>query len=140
MKAALSGGTGFIGSHVLDEDTRRELAVDTLAGMRKDLRVEAGRPVVAELMADVAEAVSRRATAVSKDVYKVIVREIPELRDDKPTLGLLASSVDANINTCLQIMQHRIDLAAVKAPASASFACLASSRSSQSEKQACPTR
>jgi hypothetical protein len=119
MKAALSGGTGFVGSDVLDEHARRELAVDTLGGMRKDLRVEAGRPVVAELMADVAEAVSRRATAVSKDVYKVIVREIPELRDDKPTLGLLASSVDANINTCLQIMQHRIDLAAVKAPASA---------------------
>ena len=52
-------------------DTRRRLPVDTLGGMRKDLRVEAGRPVVAELMADVAEAVSRRATAVSKDVYKV---------------------------------------------------------------------
>ena len=24
MKAALSGGTGFTGAHVLDEDTRRE--------------------------------------------------------------------------------------------------------------------
>jgi hypothetical protein len=95
------------------------LPVDMLAGMSKDLRVEAGRPAVAELMADVAAAVSRRVTAVSKDVYKVILREIPQLRDDKPTLSLLATSVDANVNTCLQIMQHRIDLAAVKAPAPA---------------------
>jgi hypothetical protein len=70
-------------------------------------------------MSDVAAAVSRRAAAVSGDVYEVIVREIPELRDDKPVLGLLASSVDSNIDTCLQIMQHRIDLAAVHAPTAA---------------------
>ena len=34
-------------------------------------------------------------------------------------LALLASSVDSNVDTCLQIMQHRIDLAAVRAPAAA---------------------
>ena len=28
----------------------------------------------------------------------------------------LASSVDSNVDTCLQIMPHRIDLAAVRAP------------------------
>jgi PucR C-terminal helix-turn-helix domain/GGDEF-like domain len=93
--------------------------VDTLAGMGKDLRMEAGGPVVADLMADVAAAVSRHAAAVSEDVYEVIVRDIPQLRDDKPLLALLASSVDSNVNTCLQIMQHRIDLAAVQAPAAA---------------------
>jgi len=49
----------------------------------------------------------------------VILREIPPLRDDKPVLALLASSVDSNVDTCLQIMQHRIDLAAVRAPAAA---------------------
>ena len=106
MKVALTGATGLV-------------PVDRPAGMREDLRVEAGRPVVAELMADVAAAVNRRAAAVAKDVYRVILREIPELRDDKPTLGLLATSVDANVDSCLQIMQHRIDLAAVKAPAPA---------------------
>jgi DNA-binding PucR family transcriptional regulator len=93
--------------------------VDTLAGMGKDLRMEAGGPVVADLMADVAAAVSRRAAAVSKDVYEVILRDIPQLRDDKPLLALLASSVDSNVSTCLQIMQHQIDLAAVRAPAAA---------------------
>ena len=75
--------------------------------------------MVAELMAEVAAAVSHRAAAVSKDVYQVILREIPQLRNDKPLLALLASSVDSNVDTCLQIMQHQIDLAAVQAPAAA---------------------
>ena len=74
-------------------------------------------PAVAELVADVAAAVSRRAAAVSGDVYEVILREIPELRDDKSVLALLTSSVHSNIGTCLQIMQHQIDLNAVQAPA-----------------------
>jgi PucR C-terminal helix-turn-helix domain/GGDEF-like domain len=87
--------------------------------MGKDQPVEADGPVVAELMADVATAVSRRTAAVSKDVYDVILREIPQLRQDKPLLALLASSVDGNVSTCLQIMQHRMDLAAVRAPAAA---------------------
>ena len=77
------------------------------------------RPAVAELMSEVAAAVGRRAAAVRADVYEVITREIPQLRDDKPLLTLLASSVDSNVDTCLQIMQHRIDLAAVQAPAAA---------------------
>ncbi len=80
-------------------DTRWQPPVDTLAGMGKDLRMKAGGPVVAELMADVAAAVSRRAAAVSKDVYEVILRDIPQLRDDKPLLALLASSVDSNVST-----------------------------------------
>jgi hypothetical protein len=77
------------------------------------------RPAVAELMANVAAAVARRVAAVSEDVYETILREIPQLRDDQPVLALLASSVDSNVDTCLQIMQHRIDLAAVQAPAAA---------------------
>jgi DNA-binding PucR family transcriptional regulator len=76
-------------------------------------------PAVAELMADVAAAVTRRVAAVHEDVYETILREIPQLRDDKPVLALLASSVDSNVDTCLQIMQHRIDLGAVPAPAAA---------------------
>jgi hypothetical protein len=71
------------------------------------------------IMAEVAAAVGRRAAAVREDVYGVILRDIPQLRDDKPLLALLASSVDSNIDTCLQIMQHRIDLATVAAPAAA---------------------
>jgi PucR C-terminal helix-turn-helix domain/GGDEF-like domain len=74
-------------------------------------------PAVAELMACVAATVSRQAAAVSENVYEVILREIPELHDDKAVLALLASSVHSNVGTCLQIMQHQIDLSAVQAPA-----------------------
>jgi hypothetical protein len=73
-------------------------------------------PAVAELVADVARVVGQRAAAVAEDVYNEILREIPQLNDDKPLRTLLASSVDSNVSTCLQIMQHRIDLAAVQAP------------------------
>ena len=90
-----------------------------LAGMCKNPQVDMDGPVVAELMADVAAAVSRRAAAVSEDVYEVILREIPELRGDKSVLALLASSVHSNVGTCLQVMQHQIDLSAVQAPAAA---------------------
>src|SRR5271154_2438629 len=74
-------------------------------------------PAVAELMASVAATVSRRVAAVSADVYEVVLREIPELHDDQAVLALLASSVHSNVGTCLQIMQHQIDLSAVRAPA-----------------------
>jgi PucR C-terminal helix-turn-helix domain/GGDEF-like domain len=77
------------------------------------------RPVATDLVTEVATAVSRRAAEVSEDVYKLILREIPQLDGDKPLVVLLASSVDSNVSTCLQIMQHKIDLAAVRAPASA---------------------
>ena len=49
----------------------------------------------------------------------MILREIPAARDDKPVLALLASSVHSNVGTCLQVMQHQIDLSAVQAPAAA---------------------
>jgi DNA-binding PucR family transcriptional regulator len=87
--------------------------------MCKTPQVDVDGPAVAELMASVAAAVSRRVAAVSENVYDVILREIPELRDDKPVLDLLSSSVHSNIGTCLQIMQHQIDLSAVQAPAAA---------------------
>jgi DNA-binding PucR family transcriptional regulator len=74
-------------------------------------------PAVAELMASVAATVSRQVAAVSENVYEVILREIPELHDDQAVLALLASSVHSNVGTCLQIMQHQIDLGAVQAPA-----------------------
>ena len=96
---------------------RYQWPLGMLAGMCKNPQVEIDGPAVAELMASVAAAVSRRAAAVSEDVYEVILREIPELHGDKPVLALLASSVHSNIDTCLQIMQHQIDLSAVRAPA-----------------------
>src|ERR1700689_5891680 len=88
-----------------------------MAGMCKNPQVDIDDLAVAELMAGVAAAVSRRVAAVSDDVYEGILREIPELHDDKPVLALLASSVHSNVGTCLQIMQHQIELGAVFAPA-----------------------
>ena len=89
------------------------------AGTCKDPQVNIDSPAVAELVADVAAAVGLRAASVSGDVFEVIVREIPQLDEDKPLLALLSSSVDSNVDTCLQIMQHQIDLSAVQAPAAA---------------------
>jgi DNA-binding PucR family transcriptional regulator len=92
-------------------------ALGMLAGMCKNPQVDMDGAAVAELVADVAAAVSHRVAAVSEDVYEVILREIPELHDDQAVLALLASSVHSNVGTCLQIMQHQIDLSAVQAPA-----------------------
>jgi hypothetical protein len=85
-------------------------------GVCKNPQVDMDGPAVAELVADVAAAVSRRVAAVSEDVYEVILREIPELHDNKSVLSLLTSSVHSNVGTCLQIMQHQIDLSDVQAP------------------------
>ena len=74
-------------------------------------------PGVTELVAGVAAAVARQPAA--EDVLDAIVREMPQLEEDKTLLALLASSVDGNVETCLQIMQHQIGLYAVQAPAAA---------------------
>jgi len=87
--------------------------------MCKNPQVDTDRPAVVELMADVAAAVARVAAAVHEDVYEVILRDIPELREDRPVLTLLRSSVLSNVDTCLQVLQHQIDLADVQAPAMA---------------------
>jgi PucR C-terminal helix-turn-helix domain/GGDEF-like domain len=84
--------------------------------MCKNPQVDNEGPAAAELMARVAATVSRQAAAVSENVYEVILRDIPELHDDKAVLSLLASSVDSNVGTCLQMMQHQIELSAVRAP------------------------
>ena len=82
----------------------------------RDPQVDMDQSAVAELVADVATVVGRQAAAMSEDVYKEILGEIPQLDQDKPLRALLASSIDSNVAACLQIMQHRIDLAAVRAP------------------------
>jgi len=54
-----------------------------IAGMCKNPQVDMDGPAVAELVAGVATAVSRRTAAVSGQVYDVILRDIPALRNDK---------------------------------------------------------
>jgi len=87
--------------------------------MWQNPHVDTDRPAVAELMAAVSAALAQRVSALREDVYQVILREIPDLNGDKPVLTLLASSVHGNVDTCLQVMQHRIDLGNVHAPAAA---------------------
>src|SRR5690242_8848487 len=87
--------------------------------MCKNPQVNTDHPAVAELMAGVAAAVAHRAAAVYEDVNQVILEEIPQLHDDMPVLALLGSSVQSNVDTCLQVMQYQIDLADVQAPAAA---------------------
>jgi DNA-binding PucR family transcriptional regulator len=62
-------------------------------------------------------AVAGLVAVVSEDVYAVVLREIPELADDQSILALLSSSVHSNVGTCLQILQHQIELSSVHAPA-----------------------
>ena len=108
----LSAGHGVPGA-------RYQLPLGMLPAMRKDplMDMDMQGPGVAELVAGVAAAVARQ--PVAEDVFDVIVREMPQLEEDKPLLALLASSVDGNVEMCLQIMQHRIGLSAVRAPAAA---------------------
>jgi hypothetical protein len=70
-----------------------------------------------DVMAGVAAALDGQAAAVGDDLYNLTLLENPELRGDKAMLALLAASVRSNVDTCLQVMQHRIDLASVAAPA-----------------------
>jgi hypothetical protein len=104
------------GANVEVDDQR-----DATGGHRRTMQATVGARAERwpGIMAEVAAAVARRSAAVSGDVYEVILREVPQLRDDTPVLALLASSVDSNVDTCLQIMQHRIDLTAVQAPTAA---------------------
>ena len=87
--------------------------------MCKNPQVDIDGPAVTELIARVAATVNRQDAAAADNVYEVILREIPELHDDTAVLALLSSSVHSNVGTCLQIMQHQIDLSAVRAPAAA---------------------
>ena len=76
-------------------------------------------PSVAQCASDVSSVLTPRTAEVSADVYGLIVREIPQLRSDKPVLSLLDASVAENVATMLHILQHDIDLDKVHAPAAA---------------------
>ena len=76
-------------------------------------------PSAAESAAEVSAGLARRTAEISADIYELIVREIPQLRDDKRVLTLLDASVAENVATMLHILQHGIDLEKVHAPAAA---------------------
>ena len=76
-------------------------------------------PSVAQCASDVSSVLTPRTAEVSADVYGLIVRDIPQLRSDKPVLSLLEASVAENVATMLHVLQHDIDLDKVHAPAAA---------------------
>ncbi|HUO39037.1 MAG TPA: helix-turn-helix domain-containing protein [Mycobacterium sp.] len=76
-------------------------------------------PSAAESAADTIVALVPRTAEMSDDIYRLIVREIPQLRGDQRVLTLLEASVGENVATMLHMLQHGIDLDNVNAPAAA---------------------
>ena len=81
--------------------------------------VDRSSPSAAESASEVSAALVPRIAEMSADIYQLIVRDIPHLRNDKRVLALLEASVGENVATMLHILQHRIDLEKVRAPAAA---------------------
>jgi DNA-binding PucR family transcriptional regulator len=81
--------------------------------------MDPSRPSAVESASDVSAALAPRTAEISADVYQLIVRDIPQLRDDKRVLTLLEASVAENVATILHVIQHGIDLDKVHAPAAA---------------------
>jgi DNA-binding PucR family transcriptional regulator len=81
--------------------------------------MDPSRPSAVESASDVSAALAPRTAEMSADIYQLIVRDIPQLRDDKRVLTLLEASVGENVATVLHVIQHGIDLDKVHAPAAA---------------------
>jgi hypothetical protein len=76
-------------------------------------------PSVSERILEVSAALTPRTAEMSADIYRLIVREIPQLRSDRRVLTLLEASVGENVATVLHVLQHGIELDNVHAPAAA---------------------
>jgi PucR C-terminal helix-turn-helix domain/GGDEF-like domain len=63
--------------------------------------------------------VSARLVDVSQDVWDDLIRNIPQLRGDDQVTELLAASVESNVKTLLDILEHGIALDNLEPPAAA---------------------
>jgi hypothetical protein len=81
--------------------------------------VEGERPSVDDCLASVARAVKQRRAEISRDLRERIVDVVPELRDETVVVDLLLSSVESNVTTLLDVLQHGIDPDTVEPPAAA---------------------
>jgi len=81
--------------------------------------VDSSSTSAAEHAAAVSGTLAPRVAELSRDIYDLIVREIPQLRSDRRVLALLEASVDENVATMLHVLRHGIDLGNVRAPAAA---------------------
>jgi hypothetical protein len=76
--------------------------------------------VVAERIASIASALRERSAEFAVDLIRVYEQEIPQLlRDDERMISLLASSVQQNIETAMEVFQHGIEPTRVEAPLAA---------------------
>jgi len=76
-------------------------------------------PSVIQAASDVSRALTPQAAGLSGEIYRLILEQIPPLRDDRRVLALLEASVSENVVTLLDILQHGIDLENVRAPVAA---------------------
>jgi PucR C-terminal helix-turn-helix domain/GGDEF-like domain len=76
-------------------------------------------PAVIQAASEVSRALTPQAAGLSAEIYRLILGQIPQLRDDRPVLALLEASVSENVVTLLDILQHGIDLEKVRAPVAA---------------------
>jgi hypothetical protein len=56
-------------------------------------------PSVTQSASDVSSVLTPRADEVSRDIYQLILRDIPQLRGDKRVLAVLDASVRENVTT-----------------------------------------
>jgi hypothetical protein len=76
--------------------------------------------VFAEGNARVADTLAGKASELTGELVRQYEKELPQLvHDDERMVSLLSASVYQNIETALQIFQHRIDPMRVEAPAAA---------------------
>jgi DNA-binding PucR family transcriptional regulator len=68
-------------------------------------------------LAAAAAAVKLRLAAVSQDVWQRLIIDIPELKVDDALVSLLAASVEANVSTLLDVIEHGMALDSLDAPA-----------------------
>ena len=76
-------------------------------------------PSVIQAASEVSRALTPQAAVLSAEIYRLILGQIPQLRDDRRVLALLEASVSENVVTLLDILQHGIDLEKVRAPVAA---------------------
>jgi DNA-binding PucR family transcriptional regulator len=79
----------------------------------------AGSLVVTKHVSVVAMNVAEHISEVSRDVWELLIAEIPQLRGDNVILNLLKASVEENIATLLHVFENDMPLENVEGPASA---------------------
>lgn len=76
-------------------------------------------PVVARHVSAVATAVNAKLLEVSEDVWRDLIKNVPELRGDDAVVKLLGSSVESNVTTLLHLLRHGLVPDNHEAPAAA---------------------